>query len=262
MATKQEKSEDSAFKRLVFIYGDKGGVGKSAVARLLLDIYRNESIGCQAIDSDTSNADLYRCYKRVGDKGIRIADGEPDAVERVDFTVRGEADYLIDSLGDYKELMLMDLPARSRDAFTSLIRELDLLSVAEESGYRVTIVHVLGKTRNSVSALKDVVELCGQGANYVVVKNLLFGESHTFSRYDASQTRKKVVEQLGGIELNLQEMFWTSWDAIEDNDLPFRTAVDAEQTILQRSQRTRAYRWLMDMTEEVKKANKYLGFGE
>jgi CO dehydrogenase nickel-insertion accessory protein CooC1 len=53
------KSEGSALKRLVFIYGDKGGVGKSAVARLLLDIYRNESIGCQAIDSDTSNADLY-----------------------------------------------------------------------------------------------------------------------------------------------------------------------------------------------------------
>jgi len=110
--------------------------------------------------------------------------------------------------------------------------------------------------------LKDVVELCSQGADYVVVKNLLFGEPHTFSLYDASQTRKKVVEQLGGIELNLQEMFWTSWDAIEDNDLPFRTAVDAEQTILQRSQRTRAYRWLMDMTQEVKKANKYLGLGE
>jgi hypothetical protein len=54
-------------------------------------------------------------------------------------------------------MMLVDLPARSRDAFTSFIRELDLLSVAAESGYRVTIVHVLGKTRSSVSALKDVV---------------------------------------------------------------------------------------------------------
>ena len=161
MVTKQEKSEGSAFKRLVFIYGDKGGVGKSAVARLLLDIYRYESIGCQAIDSDTSNADLYRCYERVGDKGIVLLDEQGDAVERVDFTVRGEADYLIDTLGEYKDLLLVDLPARSRDAFTSLIRELDLLSVASESGYRVTIVHVLGKTRNSISALKDVVELCG-----------------------------------------------------------------------------------------------------
>ena len=262
MAAKSDKSVSSALKRLVFIYGDKGGVGKSAVARLLVDIYRYESIGCRAIDSDTSNADLYRCYKRVGDKGIGLLEGETDAVERVDFTVRGEADYLIDTLGEYKDLLLVDLPARSRDAFTSLIRELDLLNVAAESGYRVTIVHVLGKTRSSVGALKDVVELCGNQADYVVVKNLLFGESHTFSRYDASQTRKKVVEQLGGMELNLQEMFWTSWDVIEDNDLPFRTAVDAENTILQRSQRTRAYRWVMDMTEEVKKAGKYFGLGE
>ena len=45
MANKQDKSEGSALKRLVFIYGDKGGVGKSAVARLLWDIYRYESIG-------------------------------------------------------------------------------------------------------------------------------------------------------------------------------------------------------------------------
>ena len=98
--------------------------------------------------------------------------------------------------------------------------------------------------------------------NYVVVKNLLFGEAHTFTRYDASQTRKKVIEQLGGVELNLQEMFWTSWDVIEDNDLPFCWAADAQKTILQRSQRTRAYRWLADMTIEVKKASKYLGMGE
>jgi hypothetical protein len=262
MASKQDKSVVSALKRLIFIYGDKGGVGKSAVARLLLDIYRSESIPCKAIDSDTSNADLYRCYKRVGNKAEELADGEPDAVERIDFTVRGEADYLIDSLGDYSELILVDLPARSRDAFTTFIRELDLLNVATESGYRVTIVHVVGKTRSSVSALKEVIELCGDAADYVVVKNLLYGEAHTFTRYDASQARKKVIEQLGGKELNLQEMFWTSWDVIEDNDLPFCWAADAQKTILQRSQRTRAYRWLADMTLEVKKASKYLGLGE
>lgn len=156
-------------------------------------------------------------------------------------------------------MILVDLPARSRDAFTNFIQELDLINVALESGYRVTIVHVLGKTRNSVSALKEVVELCEDGADYVLVKNLLFGEPHTFARYDASQTRKKVVEQLSGIELNLQEMFWTSWDVIEDNDLPFRWAVDAEKTILQRSQRTRAYRWLMDMETEVRLASLFLG---
>jgi MinD-like ATPase involved in chromosome partitioning or flagellar assembly len=132
--------DTESLKRLVFVYGDKGGVGKSAFARLLLDIYRDSSVPCKAIDSDTSNADLYRCYKRVVDKAQQIADDSADAVERVDFTVRGEADYLIDSLGEHKELILVDLPARSRDAFTNFIQELDLLVVAAESGYRATIV--------------------------------------------------------------------------------------------------------------------------
>jgi MinD superfamily P-loop ATPase len=34
-------SEIEQLKRLIFVYGDKGGVGKSAFARLLLDIYRS-----------------------------------------------------------------------------------------------------------------------------------------------------------------------------------------------------------------------------
>jgi len=262
MAKSDAQLASELFKRLIFIYGDKGGVGKSALARLVLDIYRSLSHPCKAIDSDTSNSDLYRCYRRVGDGWRQLADDEPDAVERVDFTNRGEADYLIDSLGDYQSTILVDLPARSRAAFTDFIRELDLIEVAQESGYRVTIIHVLGKTRSSVSALKEVIELCENGVDYVIVKNLLFGEPQTFTRYDASQTRKKVIEQLGGVELNLQEMFWTSWDVIEDNDLPFCWAVDAERTSLQRSQLTRAYRWLADMTEEVKKASLYLGLAQ
>jgi hypothetical protein len=46
------------------------------------------------------------------------------------------------------------------------------------------------RPRSSVSALKEVVELCGDSADYVVVKNLLFGEPHTFTRYDASDSKK------------------------------------------------------------------------
>ncbi len=116
MAKSDVKIDSGLLKRLIFIYGDKGGVGKSALARLVLDIYRSLSHPCKAIDSDTSNSDLYRCYRRVGDGLRQLADDEPDAVERVDFTNRGEADYLIDSLGDYQETILVDLPARSRAA--------------------------------------------------------------------------------------------------------------------------------------------------
>ncbi len=245
-------------KRLIFVGGDKGGVGKSAVARLLLDIYRSASVPCVAIDSDTSNSDLYRFYKRIAAGGILLPEDAPDAVDRIDFTKQGEADDFIDNLGSNQSLILVDLPARSKDSFDRFVHELDLLNFSLESGYRITIVHVLGKTRNSLAALKQVSDLCGGAVDYVLVRNLCFGEADTFFRFNESKTREE-LKRLKAIEVNMTEMFYKSWDVIEDRDLAFCLAAQASTDVLTRTGRSRAYSWRADMIDEFTKAAEYLG---
>jgi hypothetical protein len=77
-------------------------------------------------------------------------------------------------------LILVDLPARSRDAFTSFIRELDSTLWRQNQAIELLLFMFWDKTRSSVSALKDVVELCGNEADYVVVKKLASSVSRIF----------------------------------------------------------------------------------
>jgi ABC-type siderophore export system fused ATPase/permease subunit len=51
--------------RLVLVTGDKGGAGKSVMARILLDVYRHRNIHCIAYECDQSNPQLYRHYSKV-----------------------------------------------------------------------------------------------------------------------------------------------------------------------------------------------------
>jgi len=52
----------STEKRLILIYADKGGTGKSTVVRGLLKWYHHQEQRVEAIDSDKRNAQRYRYY--------------------------------------------------------------------------------------------------------------------------------------------------------------------------------------------------------
>ena len=49
-------------KRVIWVTGGKGGVGKSTFARGLLDILREAGLNVAAFDGDPTNAQLFRYY--------------------------------------------------------------------------------------------------------------------------------------------------------------------------------------------------------
>jgi hypothetical protein len=86
--------------RLVLVTGDKGGTGKSVMARILLDIYRHRNINCIAYECDQSNPQLYRHYNKV----------QP-GVQTLKLNQRGGADALQDDLKRLSpQVSLVDLP--------------------------------------------------------------------------------------------------------------------------------------------------------
>ena len=58
-------------KRIVMILGGKGGTGKTAFLRLLLDMLVSLDINYLAYDADTENPELYEYYKEFG-TGVRL----------------------------------------------------------------------------------------------------------------------------------------------------------------------------------------------
>jgi hypothetical protein len=220
--------------------------GKSSFARGLLDIYQHLGIHCLAYDSDTQNPQLFRHY----DKSV--------GVSCIDLSLRDGADVLLDDLEELQpQVALVDLPAGAEESFERYDRDVQLISAAAELGYRLTVVSVLSRVKDSVNALRMLMQFCGDRVDYITVKNLHFGNPDSFKRFDQSQIKQQFLHQRG-IEVIMPDLFDNTYDAIDERDLTFREAV-LDETILNRANRSRVNQWLNTMEAEVHKAGKYLG---
>lgn len=256
MVVQAKQSADSVSKtpdnqprttgRLVLVTGDKGGTGKSVVARILLDIYRHRNINCIAYECDQSNPQLYRHYNKVapGVSGLKL-------------NQRGGADALQDDLKRFSpKVSLVDLPAGAAEYFESVAKDIFLFQNAGRLGYRITMVSVLGRVKDSVLQLKRLMDFCGDKVDYVVVKNLYWGDENKFTRYNNSKVRQAVLE-LGGIELLLPELYDDIFDLIDSKDLTFREALEHDDFSL--SNQSRVYGWIDAVESEFAKAAVQLG---
>jgi NAD(P)-dependent dehydrogenase (short-subunit alcohol dehydrogenase family) len=236
----------SSQRRLVVVTGNKGGCGKSIFARGLLDLYQHWQVPCIAYDSDTQNAQLFRHYAKAA------------AVSRMDIAKRGSADRLLEEMEQpLSSVILMDLPAGGGQTFQRYEQDIELIAAAIELNYRLTLVSVMSRVKDSVNALRQVMDYCGDRVDYVAVKNLHFGEAEKFKRFDQSKTREQFFS-LGGVEIAMPDLFDDTFDLIDEQDLAFRQGL-AEGSSLNRAHRSRLNQWLKTLETETHKAADYLG---
>jgi hypothetical protein len=212
-----------------FIGGEKGGVGKSVVARLLAQSFVDRSQPFVAFDADRSNAALLRYYS--------------DFSKQVDLERLDSADQILESAIGSDRSILVDLPAQSHRALSRWFEQTDVLRLAREEGVSVVFWHVTDGGFDSVTHLERLLDTLGGSVQFVVVENL--GRSKDFSQFDASPARQRLLE-LGGRVVALPELdasvmykidcFGSSfWAAINTSDGP---------RALSRLERRRAKVWL------------------
>jgi hypothetical protein len=182
-------------RRLVIVTGNKGGCGKSIFARGLLDLYQHLQVPCIAYDSDTQNAQLFRHYDKAA------------AVSRMDIAKRGNADRLLEDMEQARsQVILFDLPAAGGHTFQKYEQDIELIEAATELNYRLTLVSVMTRGKDSVNALRQVMDYCDDRVDYVAVKNLHFGEVEKFKRFAQSKTKEQFLK-LGGREMTMPDLF-------------------------------------------------------
>lgn len=235
--------------RIVIITGDKGGVGKSTFARGLLHLYINKQLKYLAYDSDHRNAQLYRHYDSA-QPGVKLLDI---------FTRGGADDLLIDLEKELPPLVLVDLPAQSGLFFENFEKDLGVFDAVKGLGYRVTMVSVLSRVKDSVNILRILHKYCGDRVDYVVVKNLFHGEADKFERYDSSDTRTKLLDA-GAVEIKMPDLFFKPYDYIDEKNLTFSEVLEDKQANIVIKSRVSA--WLKEFEQSVLNANELLGIKE
>ncbi|MFS0519068.1 hypothetical protein ACEYW6_30835 [Nostoc sp. UIC 10607] len=202
-------------KRIVMILGGKGGTGKTAFTRLLLDVMHLKGINYLAYDADTENPELYEYYQNFG-SGVRLLNFLEVAEAKRFFTeIKAES----------PDSIIVDMPGASSNKTREIISKFGLFKIAGDLGYRVTLVTVLNLGYSVITSLKTMAEFCSDKADYVVVKNLCWDKGSGFQRWENSKTSAAIAE-LKGIEIDMPELDYSTFDTLTEKGLPYSAATE------------------------------------
>ncbi|MEM9153236.1 MAG: chromosome partitioning protein ParA [Cyanobacteria bacterium P01_F01_bin.3] len=242
-----DKNQGQENRRVIWITGGKGGVGKSTFSRGLLDVLLDAGVNVAAFDGDPSNAQLFRYYQGVG-----------EGVQCVDLDKQGEADVLLNQMEVGKaDVFLVDVAAGGSQTLLDLEGDIGLISEAMDMGFRFTVVSVMSRIKDSVNLLKASLEMTDKfDVQHVAVKNLYFGECDRFRLFDGSKTKARLLER-GGMVLEMPDLFDDTYELLDQKNLPFR-AMLADKSF-PRAQRSRINKWLKDFEGEISQAAEEVG---
>lgn len=222
-----------------FIGGEKGGVGKSVVARLCAQYCIDKSLPFAAMDADASHGALLRFYR--------------DFAHPVDLTQDESVDEILTVASEPETRVLVDLPAQSERALTAWLAEGGVVALAAESDIRLVFWHVIDDGKDAITTLERLLARHGDRVRYCVVKNL--GRGKDFSLFDRSSVRA-TAEQLGAAILELPELNATAMQKIDRQDASFWSAVNGSQAgadAFTRMDRQRVKVWLTAAYEQLGK---------
>jgi hypothetical protein len=146
------------------IGGEKGGVGKSVVARLLAQYMIDKNIEFVGFDTDRSHGSLIRFYSDFASPMLI------DSYESLDTMVELAAE-------NPGERILVDLAAQTHERLVKWMDESGVLEALNEHGLSLTYWHVMDSGSDSVALLKNLFDRFGSRLNYVLVLNQLRGDN-------------------------------------------------------------------------------------
>lgn len=212
-----------------FIGGEKGGVGKSVVARVLAQRFIDRSIPFAALDADRSSGALLRYYAEYT-HALDLSDVE-------------SADQIMDRALGADRRVLVDLPAQSAQKLWSWFSGANVLEFAREAGIRLSLWHVSDGGYASLSALEQALPLFGDRVQHFLVRN--HGRGRDFSQLERSSGRRQLAELSANV-FELPELDSSAMYAIDRLGASFWAAVHRQEgeQALKPLERQRVRLWL------------------
>ena len=147
---------------LNFIGGEKGGVGKSVVARLLAQYFIDQDKAFVGFDTDRSHNSFTRFYSDYAAPVL------VDSFEGLDQLVG----VFEDAPAGERPRVIVDLAAQTAAPLARWIKDSDLIALLSDMGIGVNFWHVADVGKDSVDLLERLLDTYGPSVNYVIVKNL------------------------------------------------------------------------------------------
>ena len=223
-----------------FIGGEKGGVGKSLVARVLAQYFIDRNLPFLGFDTDRSHGALLRYY---ADYTAPATLDDHDSLDPI----------IEHALEQPDRRILVDLAAQTQQSVSTWFEDADVFGIAQESGIALTWWQVMDAGRDSVDLLQRWLDQFGGKLPLVIVLNEIRGDR--FELLEASGQRQR-AEALGAHFVSLRHLPDTTMQKIDQNNASFWAAAhhpDRATVGLGMLERQRVKVWLNRIYEEIDK---------
>ena len=221
-----------------FIGGEKGGVGKSLVSRLVAQYLIDKELPFLGFDTDRSHGALLRFYAGFA---------SPVLIDRYE-----ALDSIIEAAVEQPDRrILVDLAAQTHDPLVTWMDESGVLDMAAESGFTITYWHVMDSGRDSVDLLKKLLDRFGPRLNYVLVRNQMRGDDFGMLEQSGEQDR---ALGFGAHLVSIKHLSDTIIQKIDASSSSFWAAqhdADKSRTGLGMMDRQRLKMWLRDAYHQI-----------
>jgi hypothetical protein len=220
------------------IGGEKGGVGKSVVARLLAQYMIDHDIAFVGFDTDRSHGSLRRFY------GDYAAATVIDNYQHLD-TIMEIA------VANPQQRIVVDLAAQTHYPLAQWMDESGVLELAEDMGITLCYWNVMDSGKDCVDLLGKLLEQYGSRLSYVLVLNQL--RDNDFSMLESSGL-KAWAQGLNAKVMTLKRLHTPVMTKIDANSASFWAATNKDgdnPSALGLLERQRVRMWLRHAYNEL-----------
>jgi hypothetical protein len=194
---------------VIIVGADKGGVGKTTVARTLLDYLAAHQIPARAFDTEAPKGTLKRFH--------------PDAADIVDINLVSDQMKIFDTLNATEvPVTLIDVRAGLMAQTLRSLRDFGLIDAARKGQITFAVFHVLGPTIASLDEIAETAAFLGD-ARYFLVKNFI-NNTHFFQWDEKTHSSyfKKVKD---AVEITIPKLNEMATEQVDLASVPFVTFI-------------------------------------
>jgi hypothetical protein len=194
---------------VIIVGADKGGVGKTTVARTLLDYFTAHQIPARAFDTEAPRGTLKRFH--------------PDATDIVDINLVADQMRIFDTLNSADApVTVIDVRAGLMAQTLRALRDFGFIDAARKGQITFAVFHILGPTIASLDEIADTAAVLGD-AKYFLVKNFI-NNTHFF-QWDEETNSNYFKKVKSAVEITIPKLNEMATEQVELASVPFVTFI-------------------------------------
>ncbi len=194
---------------LIMVGADKGGVGKTTVARALLDYFAGNNVIARAFDTEHPRGTLHRFH--------------PDITQVVEITQTPDQMRILDTLNTSQvKVSLIDTRAGALTTSLEALRDVGFLDAAKAGEFNFVLFHILGPSIASLGEIAETAPFVAD-AHYFLVKNYV--NDSTFFDWDPATVQTYFGKVKSAGEVTIPKLNAMAYEQVDLAGTPLSTFV-------------------------------------